>query len=62
MQVNHGQIIYPQNLKNTLAQFIKFDLIQRMVTIKLSHLGYLLKLQISNIKKNFHHNKRLNLN
>jgi len=60
MQVNDvRQIIYPQNIKNTLAQFMEFDLRQEVTIIKLHHLVFVLKQQISNITKIFHQELKL---
>jgi len=55
MEVNNvGQIIYPQNIKNILAQFMKINLRQGVEIIKLHHLVFVLKLQTLNITKTFH--------
>jgi len=59
---NHGLIIYPQNIKNILALFMKIDLRQKVVIIKFSHLVFALKLKTLNITKNFHQELKLKLN
>jgi len=48
-------------LRNSLVMLRQSDQEQKMVSTKLPHFVFVLKLQTLNITKNFHHNKRLNM-